>query len=60
MRLGDIEKKAKVLGIRDTWRYSKKDLIRNIQTKEGNFGCFATAKNGCNQMACCWRNDCIK
>ena len=60
MRLGEIEKKARGLGVKDTWRYSKKDLIRTIQSKEGNFACFATAKNGCGQMACCWRPDCLK
>jgi hypothetical protein len=61
MRLAEIEKKARSLGVRDTWRYSKKDLIRYIQRNEGNPVCFATPTNGvCNQMACCWRSDCLK
>ncbi len=60
MRLGDIEKKAKKLGIKDTWKHSKKDLIKQIQRLEGNFQCFGTAMNFCDQMACCWRIDCIR
>ncbi|MDD4979987.1 MAG: SAP domain-containing protein [Candidatus Omnitrophica bacterium] len=60
MRLIEIEKKARGLGVKDTWKYSKKDLIKTIQRKEGNFDCFATAKRGCDQLACCWRADCLK
>ena len=60
MRLAEIEKKARAVGIKDTWKYSKRDLIRNIQRKEGNFDCFGTAKGSCSQMACCWRSDCLK
>ena len=59
MRIAEVEKKARNLGIKDTWKYSKKDLIRNIQSKEGNFSCFGTAKNSCSQMGCCWRPDCL-
>lgn len=60
MRLSEIEKKAKGLGIKDTWKLSKKDLVRTIQLKEGNFDCFGTAAGNCDQMSCCWRPDCIK
>jgi hypothetical protein len=60
MRLSEVEKKAKGLGIRDTWRLSKRDLIRTIQKKEGNFDCFATARKFCDQLACSWRSDCLK
>jgi hypothetical protein len=60
MRLSEIEKKAKSLGIKDTWRYSKKELVKSIQRKEGSFDCFGTAASYCSQMACCWRNDCLK
>ena len=60
MRLSDIEKKARSLGIKDTWKYSKKDLIKNVQRTEGSFDCFGTARNYCDQQACCWRNDCLK
>jgi hypothetical protein len=60
MRLSEIEKKAKNLGIKDTWKYSKNELIKTIQRKEGNFDCFATAQNHCDQMSCAWRQDCLK
>jgi len=61
MRLGEVEKKARGMGIRDTWKFSKKELIKTIQRKEGNFDCFGSAKNNsCGQMACCWREDCLR
>ena len=60
MRLSEIEKKAKVLGVKDTWKYSKKDLIKTIQRKEGNFDCFGTASGSCSQFVCCWHPECVK
>jgi len=60
MRLLDVEKKARIKGIVNTWRFTKTDLIRAIQRKEGFSECFATpTRVGCNQMNCCWRSDCI-
>lgn len=60
MRLSEIEKKAKTFGLKDTWKHSKKDLIKSIQRAEGNFDCFGTAKNSCNQLNCCWRGECLR
>lgn len=60
MRLGEVEKRARLMGIGDTWKFSKKELIKTIQRKEGNFDCFGNAKNSCSQMACCWREDCLR
>ncbi len=60
MRLSEIEKKARELGVKDTWRLAKKDLIKTIQRKEGNFDCYGTAIGSCAQTACCWRQDCLK
>jgi len=60
MRLPAVEKKAKQLGVKDTWKYSKKDLIKTIQRTEGNYDCFGTARSNCNQISCCWRGDCLK
>jgi len=60
MRLSEIEKKARQAGVRDTWKFSKKDLIKTIQLKEGNFDCFGSANDNCAQLACCWRSDCLK
>ncbi len=60
MRLSDVEKIARNKGVKDTWVYTKKELIKQIQRQEGNFECFATARNGCNQISCCWRGDCLR
>jgi hypothetical protein len=60
MRLSEIEKKARDLGIKDTWKFSKKDLVRNIQRTEGNSPCFASGNRTCDQHRCCWRPDCIR
>ena len=38
---------------------SMANLIRKIQLAEGNFDCFATGKNHCDQKACRWRKDCL-
>jgi hypothetical protein len=39
---------------------SKTELIKAIQTDEGNFACFATAYDGeCDQENCLWREDCF-
>ena len=60
MRLIEIERKARASGIKDTWKYSQKDLVKAIQRKEGNFDCFGNAGNYCDQFVCCWRGDCLK
>jgi len=59
MRMSDIELKARKAGIKNTWRFSKKELVKAIQRAEGNFDCFGTATVYCNQSACCWKTDCI-
>lgn len=42
-------------------KLTKTELIKAIQTIEGNFDCFATAYNGvCDQVDCCWREDCFE
>ncbi len=60
MRLLEVEKRARQKGIKDTWKYSKKELIKAVQRKEGNNDCFASGRDNCDQMACCWREDCVK
>jgi hypothetical protein len=60
MRLIEIEKKAKGMGIQDTWKFSRKELIREIQLKEGNASCFDTGRRTCPEVACCWRSDCVR
>lgn len=59
MRLSDIERKSKIMGINETWLYSRKELIRKIQQKERNQECFAKRmRSTCGQMSCCWRSNC--
>lgn len=60
MKMQEIRDIAKIHGIK-TSRMTKQNLIREIQTSEGNFGCFATPAQGeCDQPACMWRQDCLK
>ena len=59
MQMQDIRGIAKEYGLK-TARMSKVNLVREIQTVEGNFACFATATDGyCDQSACIWRDDCF-
>lgn len=58
MNMTEIKEKAKQLGIQ-AGKMKKADLIRTIQKKEGNFPCFETAKDYCNQLACAWRDACL-
>jgi hypothetical protein len=59
MQWDDIAKKALALKISHPDRYSKSDLIKTIQRKEGNFDCYKTPASNCPQLDCCWRNDCL-
>jgi hypothetical protein len=58
MKMGEIKEKAKALGIK-TRAIKKADLIREIQRKEGTFDCFGAAKDYCDQLDCCFREDCL-
>jgi hypothetical protein len=58
MKMNEIRLKAKALGIK-TKAVKKADLIRQIQKTEGNFDCFGTAQNDCDQWNCCFREDCL-
>jgi len=60
MKIEEIRSLAKARGIIQDKLY-KNDLIKSIQRSEGNFDCFASAKNGeCDQLDCLWRVDCLK
>ena len=60
MKSKEIQKKAKSLGVKTTAKTSKADLIHSIQKAEGNFDCFGTATDYCDQLGCAWRSDCLK
>ncbi len=58
MNMTEIKTRAKHLGVQ-IGKMRKPELIRAIQTKEGNFPCFETAKEYCTEKACCWRDACL-
>ncbi len=60
MKMQEVRERAKALGLKKTFGLSKKELIRQIQKGEGNFDCFGTAKDYCDQFQCCFREDCLK
>lgn len=59
MDLKEIKEKAKKLEIKPKVWMKKEVLIHSIQTAEGNFPCFGTAKDYCDQLQCCFRDDCL-
>lgn len=59
MDMADIRKKAKDAGIKTAVGMKKLELIRAIQAKEGNFPCFGTADDYCDQLSCLYREDCL-
>lgn len=59
MQVQKIRTIARNMGIKPG-RLDKVSLIRTIQRAEGNFDCFATARDGiCDQTNCAWREDCF-
>jgi len=42
-------------------RLKKAEIIRKIQTAEGNIPCFGTERvHYCHEEMCLWRKDCLK
>ena len=60
MKIKEVRVKAKAVGVKNTFGLSKAELIRRIQKAEGNFDCFGTAKDYCDQFQCCYRDDCFR
>ena len=58
MEMDEVKKKAKGLGIK-IGHMKKADLTRQIQRTEGDFDCFGTAKDYCDQWNGCFREDCL-
>ena len=54
MKFNEVKKMASKYGIK-----SVGNLIREIQVAEGNFGCFGTAKDYCDQLDCCFYAICL-
>jgi hypothetical protein len=59
MKIQEVRAKAKALGLKHTFGLSKTELIRRVQKAEGNFDCFGTVKDYCDQFHCCFRDDCL-
>lgn len=57
MRMQQVREIAKVWGVDAKVGRSKKDIIRDIQVKEGYSPCFQT-KDHCDNI-CLWKEDCI-
>lgn len=57
MKIAEIQIKARNLGL-DPGKQKKEDLVRSIQSKEGNEPCYKSGRTSCIQYECCWRNDC--
>ena len=58
MTVKELQKMAKAMGIK-TSGLKKADMIKQIQRTEGNFDCFGTAADYCDQMNCLFREDCL-
>ncbi|MDY6854504.1 MAG: Rho termination factor N-terminal domain-containing protein [Thermodesulfobacteriota bacterium] len=58
MTMKELKKFAKELNIKISG-LRKAELIRTIQKAEGNFDCFGSAKDHCDQYDCLFREDCI-
>jgi hypothetical protein len=59
MKIQEVRARAKELGLKGTFGLSKAELIRRIQRAEGNFDCFGTATDHCDQSECCFMEDCL-
>ncbi len=58
MKMPQVRQIAKVRGL-TVGRLKKFELIREIQSREGNVACYATDVNGiCKQTSCLWIDDC--
>jgi hypothetical protein len=58
MKMNEVRAKAKALRIKIRG-VKKSDSVKQIQKREGNFDCFGTAKDYCDQWNCCFREDCL-
>ncbi len=59
MDIQEVQRIAESQNI-DPGALSKTELIKAIQTTEGNFDCYSTAYAGeCDQGGCSWREDCF-
>lgn len=58
MKMNDIRALAKCLGV-NSFGKTKVELIKEIQRRQGNFDCFGSAKDYCDQLECLFRSSCL-
>ena len=58
MKMNELRTLAKKLSI-NSFGKTKMVLVREIQLAEGNFPCFATVKDYCDQTGCMFREACF-
>lgn len=58
MKMQELRAIAKGLGI-NSFGKSKADLIREVQRAEGNFDCYGSARDFCDQGDCAFRESCL-
>lgn len=58
MNMKQVREMAKQVGAKIA-NMKKMDAIRTIQLAEGNFDCFGRADGHCDQINCCFREDCL-
>ena len=58
MNVTDLKKKARGVGL-NPGKLKKPILIRAIQIAEGNADCFGSTDGSCEQVDCCFREDCL-
>jgi hypothetical protein len=58
MKMQEVKEIARKRGVQ-TSKLNKGELIRAIQSEEGNIPCFCVGKaSECGQARCLWREDC--
>ncbi len=58
MKMSEVRVIAKNLGI-NSFGMSKAELIKEIQRKQGNFDCYGSAGDYCDQLECLFRSSCL-
>ena len=59
MKMQEVRAIAKSMGIKSFGK-TKADLIREIQRAEGNFDCYGSAQDFCDQIDCSFRGSCLQ
>jgi len=59
MKMIQLKEKAKNIGIKPR-SMKKTELVQAIQRAEGNPDCYGRSMGRCEQIRCCFRDDCLK